>query len=354
MMYQKAALLFPGQGSQYVGMGKEFYEEYQFVRDIFDQASQLLGYDIAEKCFKKPVFSRKIMHREDLNKTIYTQPAVLVTSYACMKVFQENCWEEGIELEFSLLAGHSLGEYTALLVAQAIDFETAVRLVKKRAEFITEFSKAYPDAGLMAIVDKKNSLEQDFTEELCKDFQVYVTLINTKNQIVVGGFKKNLAELSRKLRKNGKVATMLRVEGPFHSPLMKPAAERFKKELDRADLRIADKPVIANVTTEAIVDPDHIRKELYEQIYTYVDWKRTIEKIARNGADLFIEMGPKKVLSNLAREIAPDIKRLNVEDPASLKKALEALKNEEGEEQGEVEEEPTEHILPSDEVHAED
>jgi len=354
MTYDKVALLFPGQGSQYVGMGKEFYDEYQFVRDIYDQASQWLGYDIAEKCFRKPVFSRKIMHREDLNKTIYTQPAVLVTSYACIRVFEERCRELEVELKFSLLAGHSLGEYTALLVADAIDFETAVRLVQKRAEFITEFSKAYPDAGLMAIVDKKNALGKDFMDELCKDFQVYVTLINTQNQIVVGGFKKNLGELSRKLKKDGKVATVLRVEGPFHSPLMKPAAERFRKELEQVDLRIADRPVIANVTTEAIVDPNHIKKELYEQIYTHVDWKQTIEKISGNGADLFIEVGPKKVLSKLARDIAPEVKRLNVENAASLNKTLKALKNEEGEEPVEGEEEMPEHILPSDEVHTED
>ena len=330
MTDKKITLIFPGQGSQYVGMGKEFYEEYQFVRDLYDRASQVLGYDIADKCFRKPAFGRKLMHREDLNKTIFTQPAVLVTSYACLKVLQEKCKEADVKLKFSLLAGHSLGEYTALLVAGSIDFETAVRLVHKRATYITDFSKAYPDAGLMAIVDKKKGFDQETIDDMCKSFQVYVTLINTRNQIVVGGFRRNLSELSRKLKKDGKMATVLRVEGPFHSPLMKPAAERFKMDLDQVDIFIADKPIIANVTTEAIVDPNHIRTELYAQIYTLVDWKLTIEKIVENGGDLFIEVGPKKVLTNLVKAIVPSVKRYNVEDVKSLEETIKGLKNSTG------------------------
>jgi [acyl-carrier-protein] S-malonyltransferase len=206
-----------------------------------------------------------------------------------------------------------------------MDFNTCLDLVKKRATFITELGESLPHAGLMAIVDKEKELDHTTIDNLAKEAQVYVTLINTKNQIVVGGFKKNLEELSKTIKKDGKIATPLRVEGPFHSPLMRPAAERFKTELMRSHVNIAAKPVIANVSTEAIVDPAHIRKELYEQIYTCVDWRRSVEKMIQNGADLFIEVGPKKVLSNMLKDIAPSIPRLNVEDSASLEATVKAL-----------------------------
>ena len=325
MKYKKIALIFPGQGSQYVGMGKDLYDKYKMVRDVYDQAGSILEYDVAEKCFKKPMIGASLVHRADLDRTIYTQPAVMVTGYACYRIFEEMCNEVGVKLNINFLAGHSLGEYTALCVAGAMEFNTCVDLVKKRATFITELGESLPHAGLMAIVDKEKELDYATIDNMAKEAQVYVTLINTKNQIVVGGFKKNLEELSKAIKKDGKIATVLRVEGPFHSPLMRPAAERFKTELMRSHVSIAAKPVIANVTTEAIVDPAHIRKELYDQIYTRVDWRRSIEKMIQNGADLFIEVGPKKVLSNMIRDIDPEIPRLNVEDSASLEAAVKAL-----------------------------
>ena len=325
MRYKKIAVIFPGQGSQYVGMGREMYEKFKLVRDIYEQASSTLGYDMAEKCFKKPMIGASFVHRADLDRTIYTQPAVMVTSYACYRIFEEMCNEVGIKLNINFLAGHSLGEYTALCAAGALEFDTCLDLVKKRATFITELGESLPHAGLMAIVDKEKELDYNTIDSMAKEAQVYVTLINTKNQIVVGGFKKNLEELSKTIKKDGKIATLLRVEGPFHSPLMKPAADRFKHELMRSHISIASKPVIANVSTEAIVDPAHIRKELYEQIYTCVDWRRSIEKMFQNGADLFIEIGPKKVLSNMIKDIDPSIPRLNVENLESLEAAIKAL-----------------------------
>lgn len=324
MRYSKITLIFPGQGSQYIGMGKDLYDQYKFVRDIYGQANKILGYNLAQKCFKPPL-SKKIMHRIDLDKTIYTQPAVLVTSYACLKAFEKRCAELELNLNFSFFAGHSLGEYTALLASGALDFESCLRLVNKRATYITEFSENYPDAGLMAIVDKNRELDYERLDALCKEFQVYVTLINTKKQVVVGGFKRNLGELAKKLKRDGTLATILRVEGPFHSPLMKPAAERFKKELDQTHFYIASRPVIANVTTDAIVDPGHIKKELYEQIFTFVDWRSSVEKIASNGGDLFIEIGPKTVLGNMIKDIDSSVPRLNIENLESLEKTVKEL-----------------------------
>ena len=325
MKYKKIALVFPGQGSQYVGMGKDLHDRFKLVRDIYDEASSVVGYDMAEKCFRKPMIGSKLMHRADLDKTKYTQPAVFVTGYACYKIFEEMCKEVSVQCSPAFLAGHSLGEYTALAVAKAMEFRTCMDLVQKRANFITEFSGAYPDAGLMAIVNRGKELEFRMIEELVKEAQVYVTLINTKSQIVVGGFKKNLEELGRKLKKEGLIPTVLRVEGPFHSPLMKPAADRFKKEVNTSKITIGERPVIANVTTEAIVDPGHIRKELYDQIFTCVNWRRSVEKMVENGADLFIEIGPKKVLTNMIKDIGSPVPTMNVEDVESLERAVKEL-----------------------------
>jgi len=325
MKYNKIALIFPGQGSQYVGMGKELYDKFKLVKDIYDDASSVLGYDVAEKCFKKPKLGSKFMHRADLDKTIFTQPAVMVTSYACFKVFEEFCRRHSVKLNVSFLAGHSLGEYTALLVSGAFDFRTCVDLVNKRATFITEFSHHYPDAGLMAIVNRGKALDYSEIDKLCKDAQVYVTLVNTKSQIVVGGFKRNLDSMAKQLKKEGMLATHLRVEGPFHTPLMKPAADQFKRELYSSHMAIALKPIIANVTSQAIVDPNHIKDELYEQIFTCVDWRRSVEKMVDNGADLFIEIGPKKVLSNMIKDIDDAVPRLNIEDIESLQSTMREL-----------------------------
>lgn len=325
MKYKKITLVFPGQGSQYVGMGKEFYDKFKIVRDIYDQANQVLGYDLSDQCFRKPGLGKGIIHRGDLNKTIYTQPAVFTTGYACYRVLEETCRECDVELNFFLLAGHSLGEYTALLVSGALDFKATLNLVHKRATFMTAVGKGYPGAGLTAVLDRQRELDYDRICALCKDFGVYITLNNTKKQIVVGGSKRRLGELSKVLKDEGMHSTALRVEGPFHTPIMKPAADKLKKELDRCDFRIASKPVMANVSTDAIVDPNHIKKELYAQIFQVVNWRGSIEKAVRNGVDLFIEVGPKKVLSNMIKDIDPSVRALNVEDMESLETTVKEL-----------------------------
>jgi len=324
MRNKRITLIFPGQGSQYVGMGKELYDKFKLVRDIFDEASQVLGYDISGLCFKRHTFG-KFMYKSDLNKTIYTQPAVLTMSYACYRVFDETCKECNIDLNVSLLAGHSLGEYTALLVAEAMDFKTTLNLVHKRASLMTERGRAYPNAGLMAVVDKGREIDHDRICALCKDFGVYITLNNTKSQIVVGGSKRSLAQMGKELKNEGLRSTILKVEGPFHTPIMKPAADKFKKELEKSEIYIASKPIMANVTTEAIVDPKHIREELYNQIFNIVNWRGAIERIISSRDNIFIEIGPSKVLSNMIKDIDPSIPRLNMEDVESMEKTVKEI-----------------------------
>jgi len=334
MTRKKTILIFPGQGSQYVGMGKELYDGFQLVRDIFDEAGEILGYDISELCFKKHTFGM-FMHKFDLNKTIYTQPAILTMSYACYRVLYETCKERDVDLNISLLAGHSLGEYTALLVGDALDFKTALSLVQKRADLMTEWGKSYPGAGLMAVVNKGKEIDNDKMCAICKDFGVYITLNNTKSQIVVGGSKKRLAEMAAELKKDGLRSTTLKVEGPFHTPIMKPAADKFRKALEKCDIEIASKPIIANVTTEAIVDPIHIRQELYKQIFNVVNWRGIIERVISKPDNLFIEVGPKQVLSNMIKDIDPSVQRINMEDAESLERTIGKIVEHE-EEEGET------------------
>ena len=165
----------------------------------------------------------------------------------------------------------------------------------------------------------------DQGDAFCKDFGVYITLNNTKKQIVDGGSKRRLGELSKVLKEEGMNSTALKVEGPFHTPIMKPAADKLKKDLDKCDFSIASKPVMANVSTDAIVDPNHIKKELYAQIFQVVNWRGSIEKAVQNGVDLFIEVGPKKVLSNMIKDIDPSLRALNVEDTESLEATVKEL-----------------------------
>ena len=324
MKHKRTILIFPGQGSQYVGMGKELYDKFKLVRDIYDEASQVLGYDISALCFKKHKLGR-LMHKADLNKTIYTQPAVLTMSYACYRVLEETCRGSSLDLNISLLAGHSLGEYTALLVADAMDFKTTLTLVHKRASLMTEWGKSYPGAGLMAVVDKGKKLDHDKICALCKDFGVFITLNNTRSQIVIGGSKKRLAEMGKEIKNDGMRAMMLKVEGPFHTPIMKPAADKFKRELEKCEIDFASKPIMANVTAEAIVDPKHIREELHKQMFNVVDWRGIIERIISKGDNIFIEVGPKRVLSNMIKDLDPSVPRLNLEDAESLEKTVKRI-----------------------------
>jgi [acyl-carrier-protein] S-malonyltransferase len=329
MKYKRVTAIFPGQGSQYTGMGKDLYDNFEIVRKIYDEANDVLGYDLADMCFRKSSLaslSSKLMHKPDLNKTIYTQPAVLTTSYACFRALEETCRAQKIHLNFCLLAGHSLGEYTALLAAGAIDFRTCLQLVNKRAGYMTELGRSYPGAGLMAVMSRNEDLNFNDIAGLCNEFQVYITLNNTKRQIVVGGGKRRLELLSKELKNRDKIGKMLKVEGPFHTPIMKPAAEQFKKELDKSSFFIAVRPIIANVSTNAIVDPNHIKKELYNQIFNIVDWRRSVEKIIANGGDLFIEIGPKRVLSNMVKDIDPSVPELNVEDMESLESTVAKIR----------------------------
>ncbi|MBI2557783.1 ACP S-malonyltransferase [Candidatus Woesearchaeota archaeon] len=348
MGYSKIALVFPGQGSHYEGMGKGLYDKSKVVRDVYEQAGDILHYNIADICFKEHKLKKLVekLNRElenrlgikrhfniraPLDKTIYTQPAVLTTSCACYKALEERCNETGIGLKPFLVAGHSLGEYTALTVAGAMDFETSLRLVQKRANYMAEVGNHYPDAKLM-LLNNRAGLNHDKIDELCRKHDVFWSLINSQKQVVVGGNKRGLSKLAKELGEDRTVATLMELEGPFHTPLMQKAAENIREEMAKKEgdnyvypIQLARIPVIANVTAEAIVDPVHVRDELYHQIYKRVNWEGSVEKAVKFGSDLFIEIGPKKVLNGLIRDISPNMTMLNVQDPESLENTVKGL-----------------------------
>jgi len=327
MKYRSIALIFSGQGSQYPGMGKDIYDNFASARRVFEEASDVLGYDLKELCFSKPSEAGgKITQGRDINKTIYTQPAVFTTGYACFRAFLDTCRSEEIPFDFKLTAGHSLGEYTALVAAGVMDYGPCLSLVRERATRMTEVGRNFPDAGLLAVVDRRGDLDFEMVSALCEKHGLYITLKNTRRQLVIGGLNTGLTEIAQELKKLGTTTTVLKVEGPFHTPMMKPAADKLKKSLDRADFKKAVRPIIANGSADIVVEPHQIKDELYRQIFRLVDWRGSIEKAASCGTDLFIEFGPKKVLSNMLKDICADIPRLNVEDMASLEATVKALR----------------------------
>ncbi|WP_405378307.1 ACP S-malonyltransferase [Phascolarctobacterium sp.] len=306
----KIAFVFPGQGSQTVGMCKAFYDEYAVVRQIFEEADDALGYSITKMCFEGP--------EDQLRLTANTQPAILTVSTACGAVLKEH------GLTCDIAAGHSLGEYSALVQCGAMKFADAVRTVHKRGQFMQE---AVPvGEGSMAAV---LGLDSDKIVEICKAVEaecgaaVQAVNFNCPGQVVIAGAVAPVNKAIEALKAAGaKRAVLLPVSAPFHSTLMQPAADRLAEVL--APIEIADItiPVVANVTAQEVVSGEEIKKLLIKQAAAPVLWETSVRNMVANGVDTFVEVGPGKVLTGFTKKIAKGIPALNVEDPASLEKTL--------------------------------
>lgn len=311
----KIAFVFPGQGSQTVGMGQQLAEQYPEVMQYFKKADERLSAELSKLIFEGP--------QEELTKTVNTQPALLTTSLAILERFQK----AAIKPDF--VAGHSLGEYTALVAAGALTFEDGVYAVRKRGEFM-EGAVPNGEGSMAAILGLDREPLSKVTAEVSDSgFPVSLANLNCPGQIVISGSRKGVELASAKAKEAGaKRAIPLEVSGPFHSSLMKPAASELRQVLDGLDMKDASIPVIANVSANPMTTAEEIKENLIEQLYSPVLWEDSVVKMIDLDVDTFIEIGPGKVLSGLIKKINRSVKTYSISDEESCQSVIEALKEE--------------------------
>ena len=309
---EKLAFVFPGQGAQSVGMGKDFYDNYDIAKKLFDEADEVLGYSIKNMCFNGS--------ENDLKLTANTQPAILIVSVIVSEILKSN----GINP--NIAGGHSLGEYSALVAADVIDFKDAVLLVHKRGQFMQE---AVPvgEGSMAAIIGLDDNTIVEICNKISSDVgAVQAVNFNCPGQTVIAGTTKGVDAAVDELKAAGaKKAVVLPVSAPFHSTLMAPAAKKLAVELDKVEFRDAKFPIAANVNGELETKAEIIKQNLITQADHPVKWIACVDSMKNFGADTFIEAGPGKTLCGFNKRIDRKLVSLNVEDMESLQKTISVL-----------------------------
>ncbi len=307
----KLAYVFPGQGSQYVGMGYDFYREFPESADVFHSAETALRYNLTDIIFKGP--------EEELNRTLHTQPAILTTSLAIYAVLKTKGFPQP-----DFVAGHSLGEYSALTVAGGVELFEAVRLANLRGKYMQE--AVSEGLGAMYAVLK---LPPEKVEEACRLAQEHGVVepanYNSPEQTVISGEKIAVEKAGEIAKQMGGKVIPLKVSVPSHCSLMKPAADAFRLKLAQTPIKNINIPIVQNYTAKAHTMAPEIRENLYRQIFSPVRWFQSVLYMVDNGVDTFVEIGPKNVLSRLIQQTAPHVRVFNVEKVEDIEKVLKAI-----------------------------
>ncbi len=310
-MKARIAFVFPGQGSQYVGMGKQLYDASPAARRIFDKADSILGFPLSTLCFEGP--------QADLDDTYNAQPAILTVSIACLEALKERFGPLGYLGTPKLVAGHSMGEFTALVAAGVLDFEDALKLVRERGRLMKASGEERP-GGMAAVVGLDEKTLAEVVLEAQSEGVVTLANANSPGQTVLSGEIPALQRAMELAKARGaRLVQRLAVSIASHSPLMQNASVNFNELVSRIHFRTPEIPLIANISAKALTTVEDLRAELSDQLTRPVQWTRSVQEMVAHGVDTFVEIGPKQVLTGLIKRISPDSKPVNLTDAEVVK-----------------------------------